>query len=128
MPILLNPILSLPPPLEVGISPRAANGLSFLFAASYVGSLYLAPLLYRFVPSAPKGDTTTAADAQRNIPVGHRDHPQTMRMRMKAVSMATRVSLAGVYWTVKTVGEYDVRGAVRHVSFVFASLFARFIH
>lgn len=113
MGIILDPILTLPPPLEVGISPKAANGLSFLFAASYVGSLYLAPLLFRWAPLAtPKGGTTTAADAQRNIPVGHRDHPQTMRMRMKAVSMATRVSVGGVFWTIKSFGGYDVRSAV----------------
>lgn len=113
MPIRLDPILTLPPPLETGITPTTAHGLSFLFAASYVGSLYLAPLLIRSVTWAPKGASTTAVDAAHNIPMGHRDHPQTMRMRMRAVSWATRLSVVGIYWTVKTVGDYDYEPAVR---------------
>jgi hypothetical protein len=115
MPLTLDPLLTLPPPLETGISPKAANGLAFVFAASYVGSLYVAPLIFPWAGRDPKGDTTTADDAASHIPVGHRDHPATMRMRMRAVSMATRLSVIGVFWTVKSVGGYDIRGAVRIV-------------
>ncbi|BEI90218.1 uncharacterized protein CcaverHIS019_0302880 [Cutaneotrichosporon cavernicola] len=109
MPLTLDSILTLPPPLQTGISPKVANGLAFAFAASYVGSLYIAPLI-PWAGRPLKG--TTAEDSASRIPLGHRDHPTTMRMRMRAVSMATRLSLAGVFWTVKTVGNYDVRGAL----------------
>lgn len=40
--VTLSPILALPTPLAVGISPLAANGLCFAFTSAYVGSLYLA--------------------------------------------------------------------------------------
>ncbi|CAK9783501.1 unnamed protein product [Cutaneotrichosporon oleaginosum] len=112
MPLTLDPTLYLPPPLETGISPKAANALALVFAASYVGSLYVAPLVFPWAGRTPKGDSTTAEDAASHIPVGHRDHPATMKMRMRAVSMATRLSILGVYWTVKQVGGYDVRGAL----------------
>ncbi|GMK58236.1 hypothetical protein CspeluHIS016_0502680 [Cutaneotrichosporon spelunceum] len=111
MPLTLDPILTLPPPLETGLSPKAANALAFVFAASYVGSLYIAPLL-PWAGRPFKETTTTVEEASSRVPVGHRDHPATMRMRMRAVSAATRLSLVGVFWTVKTVGDYDVRGAL----------------
>lgn len=110
----LNPLLSLPPALQVGIQPVTAHALAFVFASSYVGSLYLAPYLVskRHPASAPAGKTTSAADAAEQLPKGHRDHPDTMRLRMRAVGMATRLCLAGVFFTVKTAGHYTIKQAV----------------
>lgn len=114
----LNPLLSLPPALELGIAPRTAHALAFVFASSYVGSLYLAPYLVspRRRGSAPDGKTTSAADAAQRLPPGHRDHPDTMRLRMSAVGLATRLCLIGVYTTVKIAGNYTIKEAVGSTS------------
>lgn len=121
----LNPLLSLPPALQLGIAPQTAHTLALVFASSYVGSLYLAPYLTdsRHRLSPPDGKTTSAADASQRLPLGHRDHPDTMRLRMRAVGLATRLSLAGVFWTIKRAGSYDFKSAVslQHIATDFRS-------
>lgn len=96
--VALSPILALPAPLALGITPLAANSLAFAFTSAYVGSVYLAPYVF---PVA-KGD-------KNEYPApGHRDHPGTMKSRMKAVSIATRLCLACVGGVVYTIGGYKV--------------------
>jgi hypothetical protein len=57
--------------------------------------------------------TIVEGDVNSNTPeVGSRDHPATIRIRMKAVSTATGLSLAGVYWMVKQTGQYTWSQAV----------------
>lgn len=119
--------LSLPAPLVLGITPGSAHLISLLFTTSYVGSLYLAQTvgLPRYIRSkmiktspsnaTPQIDKSTIVegDVNSNTPeVGSRDHPATIRIRMKAVSTATGLSLAGVYWMVKQTGQYTWSQAV----------------
>jgi prenyl protein peptidase len=119
--------LSLPAPLVLGITPSSAHLISLLFTTSYVGSLYLAQTvgLPRYLRSkmiktsasndTPQIDMSTIVegDVNSNTPeVGSRDHPATIRIRMKAVSTATGLSLAGVYWMVKQTGQYTWSQAV----------------
>jgi prenyl protein peptidase len=119
--------LSLPAPLVLGITPRSAHLLSLLFTTTYVGSLYLAqtiglPAYLRSKTikanssdAAPQVDAPpiAASDVDPNTPeVRSRDHPATIRIRMKAVTTATGLSLAGVYWMVKQTGQYTWAQAV----------------
>lgn len=122
----MNPSLWLPAPLAVGIAPRTAHLLAFLFTGTYVGSLYLAQNIFlaRASPASKisVSETTTATTTPAPISagpanadqpeIGSRDHPDTIRVRMKAVLGATAASLAGVIWTVKNVGTYGWYGAV----------------
>lgn len=121
-----HPSLWLSAPLAVGITPRSAHLLAFLFTSTYVGSLYLAQNIFLARPPSalktPISEQTTATtvpapisagNAGTNAPeVGSRDHPDTIRIRMKAVMAATAVSLAGVFWTVKNAGLYTWYRAV----------------
>jgi len=100
-----SPILALPAPLAVGISPLAANGLAFAFTGAYVGSLYIARHFFGVRP--------TEGEPQEYPPPGHRDHPGTMKLRMKAVGLATRMCLSAVLLLVKKIGGYPVKQAVR---------------
>lgn len=123
---MVHPALWLPAPLAVGITPRSAHLLALLFTSSYVGSLYLAQNIFLDRPSrasdVPVSQTTTATTSPAPISagsgdpnrpeVGSRDHPETIKIRMKAVMGATAASLAGVLWTVKNVGSYSWLGAV----------------
>ena len=116
----VHPNLALPSALTVGIPPQTSHILSFLFTTSYVGSLYVARLLLpspkakssRSVGSASRPGvppvSATEADGQapfqsraRGPEVGSRDHPETIRLRMKAVGLATLACLAGVWCVVK---------------------------
>ena len=123
----LHPALWLPAPLAVGITPCSAHLLALLFTSTYVGSLYLAQNIFLArgsrASSVPVSETTTATTSPAPISagngdpnrpeVGSRDHPDTIRIRMKAVMGATAASLAGVLWTVKSAGFYSWLGAVR---------------
>lgn len=116
--------LSLPAPLVLGITPRSAHLISLLFTASYVGSLYLAQTigLPRYLRSRKVETTETRpqldmptiveGDAPKAPEVGSRDHPATIKIRMKAVSTATGLSIAGVYLMVKQNGQYTWSRAV----------------
>lgn len=118
--------LALPAPLAVGIAPRTAHILSLLFTSTYVGSLYVAQKLFLSKSaksikgtSGPDGVNTTvvppiaASSIDPNAPqVGSRDHPDTIRVRMKAVGTATVLSLLGVFWTIKHFGSYQWTAAV----------------
>jgi len=124
--ILLNPSLSFPVPPMTGIPPSSAHILSFLFASSYVGSLYLTQTL--FAPSrrslpAKKEDPVVSPepilasdvneDPDAAIP-GSRDHPHTIKSRMIAVGLASTGSLVGVWWVVRQVGSYTSAAALCH--------------
>ena len=123
----LHPALWLPAPLAVGITPRSAHLLALLFTSTYVGSLYLAQNIFLArasrASSVPVSQTTTATTSPAPISasngdpnkseVGSRDHPDTVRIRMKAVMGATAASLVGVLWTVKSAGLYSWLEAVR---------------
>lgn len=105
MSVLINPILALPAPLATGISPQTANALAFAFTGTYVGSLYVAQHLFG-------SKITRQPNEPPYPPPGHRDHPATMRLRMKAVIGSTRLCLAGVFATVKLVGQQPFKRAV----------------
>ena len=117
--------LVLPAPLAVGISPASAHLLSLLFTTSYVGSLYIFQALRprpRARSSHVKGTrhpvvppvAASDVDAIDGVPEpGSRDHPDTIRLRMKAVSVATAASIFGVWLLVKETGGYGLRRAVR---------------
>jgi prenyl protein peptidase len=116
----LHPNLALPSALVVGIPPSTSHVLSFLFTTSYVGSLYIAKLLLpqkAITPASANASSqpglppvlATDTDAQlplssrtRGPEVGSRDHPDTIRLRMKAVGLATLASLGGVWYVAKT--------------------------
>lgn len=101
---ILNPILDLPVPLVTGIGPRAAHLLCFTFTGGYVGSLYLAEALF--------GQKPNDKQLYSYPPPGHRDHPDTMRRRMKAVSTATGLAIVGVYLTVAKENGFRWKEAV----------------
>lgn len=103
---LINPILSLPAPLVTGIQPLTAKAFAFAFSASYVGSLYVAQRF--FLPVAKKGDNV----APGGPAPGHRDHPATMRLRMRAVQSATGLCLGIVFLVIQNTGRYSVTDAV----------------
>ena len=122
----VHPSLSLPIPLAVGITPTAAHVLSLLFASSYVGSIYLSahfpPLRRRKSSGAPSLPPISATDSDGTIsPVrpasnapsrsgspapGERDHPHTIKSRIRAVSVATVLSLFGVGYAVSTLADF----------------------
>jgi len=127
----VHPSLSLPSALAVGISPQTSHILSLLFTTSYVGSLYVARLL--LPTSKPDVNKPTGASPQPGISpvsatdddaqvplrgrasgpeVGSRDHPDTIRLRMKAVGLATLASLGGVWYVVKNVSGTSPRSSV----------------
>ena len=131
----IHPSLSLPAPLFLGFQSRTAHLLSFFFTATYVGSIYLSQTLFSNSsthssnPSDPSSHlrspnpylTANQADARRyeldgyddDLPRrGSRDHPDTIRMRMKAVGVATLGSVLGVWWVVGVTGEYNPIQAV----------------
>jgi prenyl protein peptidase len=121
----LNTQLGLPVPLVLGIQPQSAHLLSLLFTTTYVGSLYLAQTVglpaylrsrkVKFTSNAPelKVPPVSASDVDSNQPeVGSRDHPATIRIRMRAVGIATGLSLLGIYYVVKQTGNYGWNDAV----------------
>jgi prenyl protein peptidase len=138
----INPSLSLPAPLSLGIPASSAHLLSFLSTTSYVGSLYLAQTLLLprkkgtstppsrsspttsgvqtpngLVPIASTDDKDIASNlnfaANPHAPKpGDRDHPATIRARLKAVSAATALALGGVWWVIKSEGGYSPVAAV----------------
>ncbi|ORY31997.1 hypothetical protein BCR39DRAFT_525125 [Naematelia encephala] len=116
----LNASLVLQSSLSLGIPPRTAHVLSLLFTSSYVGSIYVSQLFAshlrlgpgqsKLLPIPPISSTDSDAipemptEARRTPEPGSRDHPDTIRTRMKAVGLATVGSLGGVWWTVRRVG------------------------
>jgi len=119
----LNTQLGLPVPLMLGIQPQSAHPLSLLFTTSYVGSLYLAQtvglpayLRSRKVTSKTpeiKVPPISSGDADSRQPeVGSRDHQATIRIRMRAVGIATSLSISGIYYVVKQAGNYGWKDAV----------------
>ena len=117
---LIHPSLALPPTLITGIPSSSAHTLSFLFTSSYVGCLYLTQAFFplhrtrkkqRPPPSIDDGTVeplepiiaspSVSGDEEKRPERGSRDHPDTIRSRMKAVGLATAVSLMGVWWVVK---------------------------
>ena len=123
----IHPSLALPSLLSVGIPPRDSHILSLLFTTSYVGSLYVARLLLPTKKSArpssspaPGLPPVAATDSDAQVPmqrragpeVGSRDHPDTIRLRMKAVGIATVASLGGVWYVVKQASDLSFRSAV----------------
>jgi len=121
----LNTQLDLPVPLVLGIQPQSAHLLSLLFTTTYVGSLYLAQTVglpaylrsrkIKLESNTPeiKVPPVSASDVDSNQPeVGSRDHPATIRIRMRAVGIATGLSLFGIYYVVKQTGNYGWKEAV----------------
>lgn len=134
----VHPSLSLPIQLQPGIPPQTAQILSLIFTSTYVGSLYLAqqfitrPQKTLNVSLRNKVDGNTAPaptpppiaasgtedvvllnGAKVGPEVGTRDHPDTIRVRIKAVNIASIGSIGGVWWVVKSVGGYSAFSAVR---------------
>jgi prenyl protein peptidase len=117
----LNTHLSLPVPLVLGIQPQSAHLLSLLFTTTYVGSLYLAQTVglpaylrsrkVKFASNTPDIKVTSVS-ASDEPEVGSRDHPATIRIRMRAVGRATGLSLFGIYYVVKQTGNYGWKEAV----------------
>lgn len=101
---IINPMLDLPAPLAMGIAPGTAHLLCLTFTGGFVGSLYLADALF--------GKTPTAEQLHSYPPPGHRDHPDTMKLRMGAARMATRLAGLGVYLTVAKQYKYQWKMAV----------------
>ena len=125
----LNTQLGLPVPLILGIQPQSAHLLSLLFTTTYVGSLYLAQTVglpaylrsrkVKSTSSTPeiKVPPVSAGDVDSNQPeVGSRDHPATIKIRMRAVGIATGLSLFGIYYVVKQTGNYGWKEAVSSVN------------
>lgn len=119
----LNASLDLPVPLMLGIAPRTAHLLSFLFTTTYVGSLYLAQKA--LLPGKKTEASATKLDEGRPVSngarqsprpdepqPGDRNHPATIKVRMTAVSFATVAAICGVVWTVKQAGENGLQQAV----------------
>jgi prenyl protein peptidase len=117
----ISPYLGLPAPLALGITPQSAHLLSLLFTTTYVGSLYLAQTIGLPAYNRSKKVKSTTSDTKPEIEVqpitssdvdphqpevGSRDHPETIKIRMKAVGVATGLSLFGIYWVVKQTGGY----------------------
>ncbi|WVR03328.1 hypothetical protein IAU60_000319 [Kwoniella sp. DSM 27419] len=125
--------LRIPPHLIGAVSPSTAQALSLLFTSSYVGSLYLSQVaLKRVAKGAPSAETSTVPHASTQVPptippiiasdetiddvfpehqppIGSRDHPATIKSRVKAVSLSTLLSITGVYLTVKHVTPGQLR-------------------
>lgn len=121
----LSTQLVLPVPLVLGIHPQSAHLLSLLFTTTYVGSLYLAQTigLPAYLRSRQVKSNTekpeinvppiSASDVDSCQPeVGSRDHPATIKIRMRAVGIATGLSLFGMYCVVKNTGNYGWKEAV----------------
>ena len=123
----ISPSLGLPPPLALGITPQSAHLLSLLFTTTYVGSLYLAQTIAlpasirskKVKPATSDGkpeievQPIASGDVDAHQPeVGSRDHPETIKIRMKAVGVATSLSLFGIFWVVKDTGNYTWQQAV----------------
>ena len=118
-----NTELGLPVPLILGIQPQSAHLLSLLFTTSYVGSLYLAQTVG--LPAYLRSRKVTSKTPEIEVPpisagdvdssqaeVGSRDHPATIRIRMRAVGIATSLSILGIYYVVKQTGIYGWKDAV----------------
>ena len=88
-------------PAPVGIPAASATG-NDVDANSDVRVEYTAS-------SSSSSSSSSSPEPER----GSRDHPETIRLRLRAVQLATTLSLAGVYYVTKTSGEYTWTGAVR---------------
>jgi len=123
----LNTQLGLPAPLMLGIQPQSAHLLSLIYTTSYVGSLYLAQTVglpaylrsRKLTSKIPeiKVPPISAGDVDSNQPeVGSRDHPATIKIRMRAVGIATGLSLFGIYYVVKQTGNYGWKESVSSIN------------
>jgi prenyl protein peptidase len=123
--LLVDPSLSLPAPLSLGLPPSHAHIISAIFTSAYVGSLYISQLLLspRYIPDAkttPTPDLVPISASDDEVfknsnqgPVrGSRDHPDTIKWRMRAVGTATVGSVLCVGYITKTLGHYDVVASV----------------
>jgi prenyl protein peptidase len=125
--LLVHPSLTLPAALILGISRIQGHVLSAAFTTSYVGSIYIAQLLLnsslRTEPARAKNKTSTpaiapitATDIDTNIVPGPargaRDHPETIKIRIKAASLATIGTMLGVWYVVKNTGRYSLAESV----------------
>ncbi|WVQ76461.1 hypothetical protein IAR50_006129 [Cryptococcus sp. DSM 104548] len=123
----MDPSLSSPTLL----SPAIAHALSFLFTSSYVGSLYITHLFTASprpspTPTPPEPtngqlpvppisadkDALDAQDFETGPKLGSRDHPLTVRARMKAVSCSTLISILGVLVTYKHTSGSSFSGSI----------------
>lgn len=129
----MDPLLSLPPALSSGLPLSTAHALSFLFTTSYVGSLYISQHLFgASTPNTRKAPLPNKVHAQTEpLPpisatdadglgvehdlgpeLGSRDHPITIKRRMEAVASSTLLSVGGVYYVVKQLGNYSWKEAI----------------
>ncbi|WVW81604.1 hypothetical protein I302_103599 [Kwoniella bestiolae CBS 10118] len=118
----MDPSLTLPPSLVGIITPSTAHALSFLFTSSYVGSLYISQKFLSTSTPTPKSSRPITPKEDGNSPAippisstdvddveiryengpkpGSRDHPETIKKRMIAVTISTVLSLSGVHLTI----------------------------
>ncbi|WWC66998.1 uncharacterized protein I206_100905 [Kwoniella pini CBS 10737] len=122
----MDPIFT-QPTLVGSISPTTSHTLSFLFTTSYVGSLYLSQKFLPISPRSSRSNTPKISNTPENKNVlppaispisstdqddinynkgpkpGSRDHPETIKKRMIAVTISTILSLSGVYLTINNL-------------------------
>ena len=116
--VVVHESLRLSAPLAVGIPPSHAHALSLLFTSTYVGSIYLSQVLFpgrAGKEASVKPDAVTGDSLSRNgyePEVGSRNHPETIKKRIKAVGGATLLSLGGVFWVIKKTGKWNWTQAV----------------
>ncbi|AAW46237.2 prenyl-dependent CAAX protease, putative [Cryptococcus deneoformans JEC21] len=129
----MDPSLSLPPALSSGLPLSTAHALSFLFTTSYVGSLYISQHFFGTstpnprkapFPNTVRSQTEplppiSATDADGlgvehdlGPELGSRDHPITIKRRMRAVACSTLLSVGGVCYVVKQLGHYSWKEAI----------------
>ncbi|WVO17667.1 hypothetical protein L204_105364 [Cryptococcus depauperatus] len=129
--------LGLSLPLVSKIPTSYAHGLAFLFTSSYVGSLYLSQHLFASWGSPDHSPSQTPPTAEgfgeekrEPLPpisatdvdgsgmegdgpkLGNRDHPLTIKRRMKAAATSTLLSIGGIYGVVQYLGNYTMMGAI----------------
>ncbi|WRT63467.1 uncharacterized protein IL334_000372 [Kwoniella shivajii] len=120
----MDPVLSVASTSVGVISPSTAHTLSFIFTTSYVGSLYLSQILFSSSPTKSRSASPKVQDGnppvippiddiqvngetgiERGPKRGSRDHPETIKRRMTAVTISTSLSLAGVYLTINNISQ-----------------------
>ena len=132
----ISPSLKPPGRVALGVAPPQAHLLCLLFASSYVGSIYITQHFFlpranrspaptpAQTPSGQNGTTGTGPpvppvvademDAERDAgpKIGSRDHPTTIRMRMRAVGLATASNMLVVLAVVKVLAGCSWTAAV----------------
>jgi prenyl protein peptidase len=106
-----NPnLLLFPEPL---LSTSSASLLSFVFATTYVGSIYFSRRTRLSLGS--KNTRSDSDDAGKNSTKGTRDDPDIVRARLLAVSIATVVCCAGVFSVLWGRMGWDVNVSTIHI-------------